>query len=101
MVTVLSQENGSSYVGGDMRKNNPQHRISGRMNAASIDRSPRLQRVANLLYSGVCYSTLDIIRLANVCAVSSCISELRANGFDIGCARFKDVWFYWMIDTEV
>jgi biotin operon repressor len=55
------------------------------MRAASIERSERLQRVLWLLLDGNWHSTLDIIRRADVCAVNSCISELRANGLRIEC----------------
>ncbi|MYA88796.1 MAG: hypothetical protein F4X97_10160, partial [Boseongicola sp. SB0662_bin_57] len=55
------------------------------MHAASLDRSPRLQRVHALLSDGVERSTLEIIAKAKVCAVNSCISELRVNGFRIAC----------------
>ena len=61
------------------------------MNAASIDKSKRLQRVDELLASGKKYSTMEISQLANVYAVNSCISELRANGRDIKCERKGDV----------
>lgn len=57
------------------------------MHAASIDRSVRLQRVAYVLSDGAWHSTLDIIIGAGVCAVNSCVSELRANGLDIECRR--------------
>lgn len=57
------------------------------MHAARIDQSPRLQRVAELLSDGRWYSTLDIIVGAGVCAVNSCVAELRANGLAIECRR--------------
>ena len=40
------------------------------------------------------HTTRDLIRKANVCAVNSCIAELRANGIQIECERKKDRWFY-------
>lgn len=55
--------------------------------AARLDASPRLQRVAELLADGRWYSTLDIMIGAGVCAVNSCVSELRANGLTIECRR--------------
>ena len=72
------------------------------MHAASLDRSPRLQRVHALLSDGVERSTLEIIAKAKVCAVNSCISELRVNGFRIACRQEVDAtgqrrWFYRMI----
>ena len=64
------------------------------MNAASIESSDRLNRVLDLLSQGGEFTTLDIIKEANVCAVNSIISELRQNGFDIDCQRRGNKWFY-------
>jgi hypothetical protein len=64
------------------------------MNAASIEKSDRLARVLELLWQGGDFSTLDIIKQANVCAVNSIVAELRQNGFDINCQRRGDKWFY-------
>lgn len=66
------------------------------MHAARLEHSDRLQRVADLLADGQRYSTLDIIMAAGVCAVNSCVAELRANGMDIRCWREGNVWFYQM-----
>jgi hypothetical protein len=64
------------------------------MNAASIDKSDRLARVYKLLSMGGEYTTLDIVKGAQVCAVNSIVSELRSNGYDIKCQRRGDKWFY-------
>jgi hypothetical protein len=64
------------------------------MNAASIESSDRLSRVLDLLSQGGEFTTLDIIKSANVCAVNSIIAELRQNGLDINCQRRGDKWFY-------
>lgn len=64
------------------------------MHAASIEKSERLGRVLDLLSQGAEFSTLDIIKNANVCAVNSIVAELRCNGFDINCQRRGDKWFY-------
>ena len=64
------------------------------MHAAKIEKSDRLARVADLLAQGGEFSTLDIIKQANVCAVNSIISELRQNGFEIHCERRGERWFY-------
>jgi len=64
------------------------------MKAASIERSSRLNRVLDLLSKGGEFTTLDIIKSANVCAVNSIIAELRQNGFGINCQRRGDKWFY-------
>ncbi len=66
------------------------------MKFAHIDTSQRLQRVADLLADGGEYSTLDIVMAAGVCAVNSCIAELRANGYGITCRRVGDRWVYQM-----
>ena len=64
------------------------------MHAASLKNSDRLQRVASLLKSGRPYTTMEIIRKAQVCAVSAIVSELRSNGMDIVCNRLGNVWMY-------
>lgn len=74
----------------------------GRMHAASLARSPRLQRVHDLLLDGRPHSTRDIIAKAGVCAVNAVIAELRAQGAVIVCrqgrrsARGERVWLYRM-----
>lgn len=64
------------------------------MHAARIDKSARLQRVLDVLRTGRELTTLDIIVEAGVCAVNSCVAELRANGYRIRCRRDGDVWRY-------
>lgn len=64
------------------------------MNAASLEKSDRLRRVLAVLSDGNEHTTLDIIAYARVCAVNSCIAELRVGGFDIRCRRERDRWFY-------
>jgi len=64
------------------------------MHAAKLENSPRLQRVLDVLMTGRDLTTLDIVVEAGVCAVNSCIAELRANGYDIRCWREGDVWLY-------
>lgn len=71
------------------------------MNAANLEKSQRLQRVLDLLSDGRPYSTLDIIIGAGVCAVNSCVAELRANGFDIRCRRVgRDRFEYRLLRQE-
>ena len=73
------------------------------MHAARLDRSPRLQRVHALLSDGIERSTLDIATSARVCAVNSCIAELRENGAWIECRRIRNpanrapIWLYRMV----
>ena len=64
------------------------------MKAAKIETSDRLQRVDALLADGREYSTLEIMAYASVCAVNSCVAELRANGRRIECRRAGGKWFY-------
>lgn len=64
------------------------------MHAAKLDKSARLQRVADLLKTGGIYSTMEIIEKAQVCAVNSICAELRENGMTIDCWREGDKWYY-------
>lgn len=57
------------------------------MKAARLEKSERLKRVLALLKDGRWHSTLDIVMGAGVCAVNSCIAELRANGIPVACRR--------------
>ena len=78
------------------------------MHAACLHRSPRLQRVHALLSDGVERTTLEIVAGAHVCAVNSCIAELRAhpNNFKINCRQVVDrntgqrTWRYRMVLPE-
>ncbi len=56
----------------------------GTIHAARIESSPRLKRVHQFLSDGKWHTTREIVRGADVCAVNSIITELRANGYDIG-----------------
>lgn len=71
------------------------------MHAARLDSSPRLQRVHKLLSDGGEHSTLEIAISAEVCAVNSCISELRDQGAEITCRQIRSqsgqrLWLYRM-----
>lgn len=72
------------------------------MHAARLDHSPRLQRVHSLLPDGIERSTLQILQAAHVCAVNSCVAELRANGAYIECRQIRNpatgerTWLYRM-----
>jgi len=70
------------------------------MNAARLENSDRLRRVLAVLADGREYTTLDIIAYARVCAVNSCIAELRHGGLDIRCRRHGDKWYYRLEDTD-
>ena len=73
------------------------------MHAARLDRSKRLLRVHALLKDGAEHSTLDIVQGAGVCAVNSCVAELRANGAVITCRQSaaphdgERIWLYRML----
>lgn len=67
------------------------------MNAARIENSQRLRRVAALLADGEEHSTMDIIARARVCAVNSICFELRTNGYNIRCVRRGNIWYYHQI----
>lgn len=70
------------------------------MNKAPLS-SPRLQRVLRVLRDGRPHSTREIVREAEVMAVSACVAELRDHGARIECvqARLGDrmVWRYTML----
>lgn len=56
-----------------------------RGHAANIDKSARLNRVLGVLGTGEWKSTRQIVHEADVCAVNSCVSEIRANGIAVEC----------------
>lgn len=67
------------------------------MNAARLNKSKRLDRVYNLLLSKKEYTTRQIMSHAKVCAVNSCIAELRENGCNITCQQRGKRWYYKLI----
>jgi len=78
-------------------------RATGRIHAARLEHSPRLQRVLAVLQDarGRRLSTRDIIERAHVVAVNSAIHELRENGFDVHCERVsRTEWHYWLNVSE-
>ncbi|MYE06685.1 MAG: hypothetical protein F4Y04_05600 [Chloroflexi bacterium] len=69
------------------------------MHGASLESSFRLQRVLEALLDGGERSTLEIALGAQVCAVNSCVAELRTNGFKVDCRQARSssgerVWLY-------
>ncbi len=75
------------------------------MHAARLERSPRLQRVLAVLADRAEHSTLEIAQAARVCAVNSCVAELRAGGHTITCRQTQAgdgarVWLYRLIPEE-
>lgn len=79
---------------------NYSERNAKRMHYAKVENSPRLQRVRDVLFDGQEHSTRDIMEKAHVCAVNSCITELRRNGFQIPKPRIEgNVFYYKMLIT--
>lgn len=60
------------------------------INAASLGRSPRLQRALRALQDHGELSTMELVAYAQICAVNSVIAELRANGCRITCRQEFD-----------
>jgi len=75
------------------------------MRAANLATSKRLQRVLIALLDYKKHSTRDIIRRAKVCAVNSCISELRRDqllvdqNLSIECTRKNGLFFYQLVQA--
>jgi len=70
------------------------------MHNARIETSDRLQRVLEYLRDGKPKTTREIIVGANVCAVNSCISELRANGYGITCKAMGKGLFQYQFEVS-
>ena len=72
------------------------------MHAAKLETSHRLQRVLAFLSDGAEHSTKEIMQGADVCAVNSCVAELRVGGYHIACRQVRDdkrgerIWLYQM-----
>ena len=72
------------------------------MHSAVLENSPRLQRVLAALRSASReLTTRDIVIEADVCAVNSCIAELRDQGYDIRCRQEvrggRRLWLYRLV----
>lgn len=59
----------------------------GRIHAARVEKSPRLKRVLGflILKQAAGATTREIMLGADVCAVNSCVAELREAGYEINC----------------
>jgi len=75
--------------------------LKGRnMNAAQLKNSPRLRRILTTLLDGHWVTSWALSQLHHRCAISTDISELRANGVTIDCKRVEGydgkltVWAY-------
>ena len=68
------------------------------IHAANAESSERLQRILKVLRAGGDWTTLELQNQAHCCAVGTCVSELRAQGFDIRVTqrvvRGSRRWFY-------
>ena len=74
------------------------------MKAARLSSSPRLRRVLDFLWDLKEHTTRDIVVGAHVCAVNSCVAELRANGFSVSCRQEtvggQRCWIYRLASRE-
>lgn len=70
------------------------------MHAATIAGSDRLRRVLLVLADGKAHTTRDIIEQAHVCAVNSCVAELKANGIGIDCRCIGRGRFEYRMEAE-
>ena len=73
----------------------------GRIHAADPARSPRLMRVLRVLSDGREHSSRELQERADTVAAGTCVSELRAAGYDVSCRRAaragrRPVWLYSM-----
>lgn len=72
------------------------------MHSASVERSERLKRVLAVLENagGRKVTSLELATLSHTIAPSTCISELRHQGFPVRCEQAKvsgkRVWQYWI-----
>lgn len=57
---------------------------------AKLEKSKRLKRLLEVFkrHPNVPLSTIELIKMADVCAVNSACHELRQNGVDISPARY-------------
>lgn len=75
---------------------------TGRIKAAKVENSPRLQRFLAVLKSAkLPLSTRTLQLSADICNAHTCTAELRENGFIINVERKGGVWFYQLIGQEV
>lgn len=68
------------------------------MNAAKVEKSYRLGRVLEALRNhpdGI--SSMTLIRVAQVVAPGTAVSELRHQGYNIDCKRTGSVWIYKLV----
>lgn len=68
--------------------------------SANVESSERLQRVLSFLQGRESATTREIMLCANVCAVNSCVSELRENGYAISCKYVDGNYSYTLDKTS-
>lgn len=56
---------------------------TGKIKAATFDRSDRLKQTVDVLLDGQWHTTIEIRDRTNSCAVHTDLAELRANRFDL------------------
>jgi hypothetical protein len=69
----------------------------GKIHAAKLEDSPRLQRFLAALQTKVPLSTRTLIETADVCNPSTCRKELEENGYIINVERKGEYYFYLLI----
>lgn len=69
-------------------------RATGAIHARSLETSAKLKAVDEFLADFRPHSTLEIALKAQVCAVNSYVSELRANGRKIHCSQKGKKFYY-------
>ncbi|MCY4479137.1 MAG: hypothetical protein OXB97_04530 [Rhodospirillales bacterium] len=75
-------------------------RRPGRIHAARLDTSPRLQAVRDaLLPRGKRLSTRALIEATGYVAIPAIAAELRANGVPVVCRPSGRIYYYWIEDT--
>ena len=75
---------------------------TGRIRAAKLENSPRLQRFLTALQSAkLPLSTRTLQISADCCNPHTAAAELRENGFIINVERKGDVWFYQLLGSEI
>jgi hypothetical protein len=73
----------------------------GKIHAAKLESSPRLQRFLAALKTNVPLSTRTLQLTADVCNPGTCAHELRENGFIINVERKGSIWFYTLLGEAI
>lgn len=73
----------------------------GRIHAADIHKSARLQRVYSMLSDGQWHSTREIQNMADICNPNTAKAELLENGCKVECEQRGKYFYYRMIQGLV